>query len=124
MQPCDPRVFYQVLGDLVRRKRKSLKLTQEKLAARRGISPASIANLETGRQQILIHQLFQLAKALDTPVEAFLSATADEANNLLAASGNANLALADLPLPKDLTPRQRSQISRLLTDTDVITSGG
>jgi transcriptional regulator with XRE-family HTH domain len=123
MQPIDPVLFYKALGDLIRRKRKRLGLTQKKLAERLSVSRASIANIETGRQKILIHQLFQLAAALDIAAEDLLLAAAGEATNLLAAAGEAtNKDLGHLPLPKDLSLRQKAQISRLLSDRKPTTS--
>src|SRR5437016_3336973 len=57
--------LYDQLGTLIRNRRKKLLLTQRDLAARIGISRASLANIETGRQKVLVHQLYALATALD-----------------------------------------------------------
>src|SRR5712692_1672050 len=65
MHSPNPVSFYKALGDLIRRRRKILNLSQEKLAGRLGVSRASIANIETGRQKILVHQLLQLAATLN-----------------------------------------------------------
>ena len=83
MQESATLAFYKAQGDLIRRKRRALRQTQEGLAALIGLSRATVANIETGRQQLLVHQLHQIAR--------------------------------DLPLPSDLTPRQRSQIAGLLS---------
>ncbi|MBN8648312.1 MAG: helix-turn-helix domain-containing protein [Caulobacterales bacterium] len=39
-------------------------MTQEALAAKIGVSRASIANIESGRQKVLVHTLYELAAAL------------------------------------------------------------
>jgi transcriptional regulator with XRE-family HTH domain len=57
--------FYSQFGKNVRSCRGDLNLTQEELSARLNLSRSSIANIELGRQKILLHQLFDLAKALE-----------------------------------------------------------
>lgn len=56
--------IYKAFGQAVATRRKGLKLTQAALAARVGISRASIANIESGRQNVLLHQAYRLAEAL------------------------------------------------------------
>ncbi|WP_343894244.1 helix-turn-helix transcriptional regulator [Craurococcus roseus] len=104
MQETATLAFYKAQGDLIRRKRRALRQTQEGLAALIGLSRATVANIETGRQQLLVHQLHQIARALDLPVE-----------ELLLHDGGQPDAGRDLPLPSDLTPRQKSQIAGLLS---------
>ncbi len=41
-----------------------MQLTQGKLAAQVGISRASLANIETGRQSVVVHQVYSIAAAL------------------------------------------------------------
>ncbi len=107
MQPHDSSLFYKSLGDLIRRRRKQLKLTQDKLAARLHVSRASIANIETGRQKVLVHQLFDLAAALSMTVENFLVTPADEP---------VNKKVEDLPLPSNLSEKQKIQVSQVFGD--------
>lgn len=61
------RPVYQRVGRAVRKRRKELGKSQQWLADRAGMSRASIANIETGRQQIMLHQLNDLQKALRLP---------------------------------------------------------
>ena len=63
---------YPQIGALVRNRRKSLRLTQDELANEVGISRASMANIEAGRQRILVGQIYSLANALKLAVPELL----------------------------------------------------
>jgi transcriptional regulator with XRE-family HTH domain len=54
----NPESIYRHIGEIIRNRRRSSRprLTQEMLAQRVGISRASLANIETGRQSVLVHQ--------------------------------------------------------------------
>lgn len=56
--------LYRRLGRAVAERRGELGLTQSDVAERLGLSRASLANLESGRQRIMVHQLFALVNAL------------------------------------------------------------
>ena len=56
--------IYRLLGEAVARRRKHLEMTQADLAKVVGLSRASIANIEVGRQKMLVHQAYALADAL------------------------------------------------------------
>lgn len=56
--------LYRRLGRVVAERRRELGLTQSDVAKKLGLSRASLANLENGRQRILVHQLFALVNAL------------------------------------------------------------
>ena len=60
--------LYQEFGHRLTRLRKSRDISQEELGAKLRLSRASIANIEAGRQRILLHHLFQLADVLSVPV--------------------------------------------------------
>lgn len=64
--------MYAEFGKLVRRHRMRLKLTQDQLADRVGLSRTSITNIEKGRQKVLIHHLIHLAESLQVSPEALL----------------------------------------------------
>lgn len=68
----DRSSLYARLGQLIRERRRELGLTQERLASQVSISRASIANIETGRQRILVHQLYMIAEKLDVEPVALL----------------------------------------------------
>jgi transcriptional regulator with XRE-family HTH domain len=105
----NPDSIYRHIGELIKSRRKRLKppLTQQELAQRLGISRASLANIETGRQNVLVHHLYDFARALGLSPNDFLlpaddTGTRGEWNDLM---------------PDNLKPQQKEQIARLLADT-------
>lgn len=56
--------IYKRFGRAVASRRTALKLTQSKLGELVGLSRASIANIESGRQNVLLHQVYNIADAL------------------------------------------------------------
>jgi len=98
--------IYRHIGQIIRRKRKQLDQKQKDLAPKLGISRASLANIETGRQKVLVHQLYLIAAALGM-----------SPNELLPPPQQAASLDADLPLPSGLKPQQKEQIARLLAGT-------
>lgn len=83
-------------------------MTQEQLAKRVGISRASLANIEAGRQQVLVHHLFALTSALDleSPLQLLLSSSAQ---------ARPEGAASDLPLTDEgLTEKQRREVLSLM----------
>ncbi len=59
---------YAELGGVIKAAREAAGLTQDELAKLINLSRASIANIETGRQKVFLHQLYMLAHHLDVPV--------------------------------------------------------
>jgi transcriptional regulator with XRE-family HTH domain len=57
-------VFYRAFGDLLRQARKD-RFTQTQLGRRVGLSRASIANIEVGRQRVPLHMIDVFARELD-----------------------------------------------------------
>ncbi|HTV30493.1 MAG TPA: helix-turn-helix transcriptional regulator [Xanthobacteraceae bacterium] len=101
--------IYQQIGVAIRVRRKKQSLTQHQLAAQVGVSRAALANIETGRQRVFVHQLYALAAALQMTPHELLP---------LAAKMIPLSASAHLPLPEGLNPEQRNQIAHLVTGTD------
>lgn len=96
--------IYSSIGELVRRRRAKLNMTQAQLAPRLGLSRASIANIETGRQKLLVHQIYALAEALDLTIHDLLPAPASApATDALQFSG-------------DVNQKQKEQLSRLIAE--------
>lgn len=56
---------YRAFGNAVSTRRKALGLTQAQLASKVKMSRASIANIESGRQNVLLHHVYTLAAALE-----------------------------------------------------------
>ena len=96
------RQVYEALGALIRRRRRALDLTQDKLAGRLGMSRGALANIETGRQNVLLHQLYRFATVLDMDVHDLLPPPSSAAPPVPS---------KELPLPKGLTTEQKSQVA-------------
>ena len=105
----DVRHIYRALGNKVRRLRNGAGRTQAQLAAEIGISRASLANMETGRQQVLVHHLYAVANALDLDSPATLLPLPPD-------SVYRDDKPPTLPLPeKGLSDKQRREISHLIS---------
>lgn len=59
-----PEKFNEKLGLRLRELRRLSRLTQDDLAKKTGLSRASIANMETGRQAMSAYQAYEIATAL------------------------------------------------------------
>ena len=97
--------LYRRLGRTVADRRRTLGLTQSTLAERLGFSRASVANVENGRQRIMVHQLFALANALD--LRSIL--------DLIPATWAPSKPLPDIEISGSaLSPQQQSAVEALL----------
>ena len=98
--------IYRVFGRSVSARRRQLGLTQARLAAQIGISRASIASIESGRQSVLLHHVYKLASALD------FAKVSDLLPSLLKPTNREDI---DMVLSDEtLTPIEKSQISDLV----------
>lgn len=104
---------YPEIGRLISRRRNQLELTQEQLAPQVELSRTSVANIERGRQKILVHQLLAFAHALNVEPLA-----------LLPQSKSPTPAKSDVKYPTDINARQRAQLARLLDDPPTTTRQG
>jgi transcriptional regulator with XRE-family HTH domain len=59
------RHFYAAVGQKISQIRQGKEITQEALAAEISVTRTSIVNIERGKQQILLHTLIRIAKALN-----------------------------------------------------------
>lgn len=67
-----PEKIYGVFGQRLAEAREACGLTQSELGRRVKLSRASIANIEAGRQRVLLHQLGEFALALNLKSSAEL----------------------------------------------------
>ncbi len=102
--------LYRHIGTTIKQRRKRLGWSQERLAKQMATSRASLANIETGRQNVLVHQLYNFAAVLDLKIEDLL---------LPVEKPNSVSAQSDFPLPNDLSRAQKEQLTRLLNDVPV-----
>ena len=114
---------YRAFGNAVSTRRKALALTQAQLASKVKMSRASIANIESGRQNILLHHVYALATALDfTKVADLLPSLpqksmgeelkmtlSNQALSKQSLSENAGAQVADL-ITSALAPRRGSKV--------------
>lgn len=63
MKDLAQHTFYKNLGARIREVR-GAKLSQEQLAAAVDLTRTSIVNIESGRQKLLVHNLFRIAEVL------------------------------------------------------------
>lgn len=72
----DDRI-YRVFGSRLRELREAKSVTQEELGRRVELSRTSITNIEKGRQRVMLHQMVELAQALEAEPLALMP-TSDE----------------------------------------------
>lgn len=95
--------LYRRVGKAIADRRNELELTQEDVSRRVNLSRGSLANIETGRQKILLHHLYQIAEVLEVPrVEGFLPTIAH-----LTSEEPAKLIISG---DDELTSEQRTQV--------------
>lgn len=98
--------IYKEVGRNIRRYRASICRTQARLAAEIGISRASLANIEAGRQKVLLHYLYDVADALDLASPSVL----------MPAPSPRKVKSDDLPLPVEgLSETQRQEVLSLMS---------
>jgi DNA-binding XRE family transcriptional regulator len=73
--------YYVALGRQIAAVRQA-KMTQEDLARTVALTRTSIVNIEKGRQQVLVHTLVDIARALGVPVTELLPPPGDVAHVL------------------------------------------
>ena len=68
-----PEDVYRVFGNRLRQLREAKHMRQEELATMSSLSRSSIANIENGKQRVLLHHLLHFANALDIQLNSLLS---------------------------------------------------
>jgi len=103
--------LYKTIGGAIRRRRKKMDWTQGELAGRVGISRASLANIETGRQSIVVHQVYSIAAALQLEPTDLLPPSTKRTSHTKSIA-------EDVVLPTSgLSKTQREQILGLIRNT-------
>ena|SRR3989344_4594868 len=64
--------LYITIGSNIRKARRKLEISQLELSRRMKLSRASIANIESGRQRLAIHQVYRLSKSLGIQIPDIL----------------------------------------------------
>jgi transcriptional regulator with XRE-family HTH domain len=96
--------IYLSIGSVIRAKRRQRDWSQEELAQKLMMSRGTLANIEGGRQRVLVHQLYAIAAALDLkPLDLLPAITTP-----LTTTSEA------LPLPENLSSQQKEQLARLI----------
>jgi transcriptional regulator with XRE-family HTH domain len=63
-----PKDYRVLIGEAIRRQRKRMKLTQEKLAEKAELHPNYMGRVERGEEHVSLISLRRIAKALDVRV--------------------------------------------------------
>jgi transcriptional regulator with XRE-family HTH domain len=100
-----PEPIYQQIGGIIRALRRRADKAQDALAGQLGISRATLANIETGRQRILVHQLYAIANALGVKLGDLLPTPRDD----LSAANWSTLSFEG-----DLNTEQKKQVANLI----------
>ena len=72
-----PEAIYKRLGERLAKFREERGASQDDLATFAGLTRASIANIEKGRQRVLLHQLYQFCEFLGTELQELLPTPAE-----------------------------------------------
>lgn len=73
----DPEALYRVFGKRLREVREQKNVPQQELATLSGLTRSSIANIESGKQRVLLHQVLQFAEALHVTVGELVPSTGE-----------------------------------------------
>jgi transcriptional regulator with XRE-family HTH domain len=105
-----PEPIYKEIGGIIRRLRRRHDLPQEKLANQLRIARATLANIETGRQRILVHQLYAIAQVLKVKLSDLLPELPEKLDHS---------ELEALNFNGDLSIEQRKQVANLIGAVNV-----
>lgn len=79
--------FYNYIGSVIKEHRERAGLTQSELARRVGVTRYSIANIEKGRQGILLHTLRSIADSIGIPIRLLLPSDSEHQKLICAVCG-------------------------------------
>ena len=75
--------LYEAFGENVRHHRRLARMTQADLANAVSLSRPSIANIEVGRQSVLLHQALEIAKALNVGTDQLVPGFSPRARDII-----------------------------------------
>ena len=64
---------YSVIGNRIRVYRETRQMSQDELGATAGLTRAAVANMENGKQRIMIHVLLRFCEVLNVSVSGMLA---------------------------------------------------
>jgi transcriptional regulator with XRE-family HTH domain len=67
-----PETIYRIFGHRLRDLREGRGISQQELGELSGLTRASIANVESGRQRVLLHQVLRFAQALRVDLDTLV----------------------------------------------------
>lgn len=98
--------LYKDIGRNIRTRRRQIDESQDSVAQQLGLSRATLANIETGRQRVLVHQLYAIARALGVkPGDLLPPQPLDPAPSF---------TLESLQVQGNVNPEQRKEVFRLI----------
>jgi transcriptional regulator with XRE-family HTH domain len=68
--------FYIKMGNNIAKHRKALKITQERLAEKLGISRVALTNIENGKQRLAVHMVNDICMILKTTIDTLINGKA------------------------------------------------
>ena len=95
MHPPQAR-FYRLVGERIAQARRRRQLTQKGLAPAVGLSRASVANVEKGRQSVALHVFVKFSEALGVPVGDLIPSDRDVSASDVSASSEIKQRLSVL----------------------------
>jgi transcriptional regulator with XRE-family HTH domain len=104
---------YREIGKRIQRWRKAKDMKQQTLAKELGISRGSLANIETGKQSVLVHQIYNFARVLKVKPHDFLPESGGELSS-------APTMVLSQPTNITLSPDQQRQIANVLSSAGVV----
>ena len=108
-----------VIGNFVRRLREQMKLTQDELAARTGITYQYLSGLENGRENFSIGILESLGKSLNCPLPQLVAGAFASPTAVATVEANRDYFRPKVPLPPGL---KASHLQRAMNETQRIVS--
>lgn len=99
----DPLIVYTEFGEMLRKTRLRRGLTQRDLAKAMELSRTSITNIELGKQKVLLHQLYSLAKILGV-----------NPKKLLPSAPRSHIGNFERELPKHISSAVRAEMGRIV----------